>query len=56
MKELLKRLFDKIFILPVMIILLPIFVVINVAIRFSSRGSAIFKQERAGKNGKLLTF
>ena len=38
------------------IILLPAFAVIIIAIRVSSKGAAIFRQERAGKNGKPFTF
>jgi lipopolysaccharide/colanic/teichoic acid biosynthesis glycosyltransferase len=37
-------------------ILLPVFVVIWTAIRISSKGPAIFRQERAGKNGKPFMF
>jgi len=37
-------------------ILLPVFAVIAAAIKLSSNGPAIFKQERAGKNGKPFTF
>jgi len=36
--------------------LLPVFVVISIAIRLISKGPAIFKQERAGKNGRLFVF
>jgi len=36
--------------------LLPVFVVISIAIRLISKGPAIFKQERAGKNGRLFIF
>lgn len=38
------------------ILLLPVFAVIIIAIRISSKGAAIFKQERAGKDGKPFTF
>lgn len=38
------------------ILLLPVFAVIVIAIRVSSKGSAVFKQERAGKDGKPFTF
>jgi lipopolysaccharide/colanic/teichoic acid biosynthesis glycosyltransferase len=36
--------------------LLPVFAVIAVAIRLSSKGPAIFRQERAGKDGKPFMF
>jgi len=42
--------------LPVTILLLPFFVVITIVIRLSSKGPAIFRQERAGKNGKPFVF
>jgi len=51
-----KRLFDIIFTLPVTIILLPVFVIIVIAIRLTSKGPAIFRQERAGKGGEPFTF
>ena len=34
----------------------PVFVVIVIAIKLSSSGPAVFKQERAGKNGKPFIF
>lgn len=42
--------------LPVVVILLPVFAVIVIAIKISSKGPAIFKQERAGKNGEPFIF
>ena len=42
--------------LPVVIILLPVFLIIIIAVRLSGKGSAIFRQERAGKNGKPFMF
>jgi len=41
---------------PVVVLLLPVFAVIVIAIRVSSKGAAVFKQERAGKDGKPFTF
>jgi undecaprenyl phosphate N,N'-diacetylbacillosamine 1-phosphate transferase len=38
------------------IVLLPVFAVIIIAIRVSSKGAAVFKQERAGKDGNPFTF
>lgn len=38
------------------ILLLPVFAVIIIAIRVSSKGPAVFKQERAGKDGRPFTF
>jgi lipopolysaccharide/colanic/teichoic acid biosynthesis glycosyltransferase len=51
-----KRLLDLVFSLPAVVILLPIFAVIFVAIKLTSRGPAIFRQERAGKNGRAFIF
>jgi lipopolysaccharide/colanic/teichoic acid biosynthesis glycosyltransferase len=39
-----------------LIIMLPLFIVMVVAIRLSSKGPVIFKQQRAGKNGKPFVF
>lgn len=51
-----KRLLDIVLSVPAAVILLPVFAVIVIAIRVSSKGAAIFKQERAGKNGKPFMF
>lgn len=48
----LKRLFDIIFSLFGLIILLPIFLIIAIAIKIDSNGPVFFKQTRVGKNGK----
>lgn len=55
-KKLLKRIFDLSLSLLTIVLLLPVFVVIIAAIRVSSKGPAIFKQERAGKDGKPFFF
>lgn len=51
-----KRLFDILVCLPVTVVLSPAFVVLAAATRLSSKGPAIFKQERAGKHGKPFVF
>ena len=51
-----KRFLDIALSLPVMIVLLPVFAVIIIAIMISSKGLVIFKQQRAGKDGKLFLF
>ncbi|MFD3156171.1 exopolysaccharide biosynthesis polyprenyl glycosylphosphotransferase [Haloimpatiens sp. FM7330] len=48
----LKRLMDFILSLIGIIILLPVYLVLFIAIKVDSKGSAIFKQVRVGKNGK----
>ncbi|MHC4635120.1 MAG: sugar transferase [Planctomycetota bacterium] len=56
MSKLPKRIFDIVISLPVVVLLLPVFVVIAIAIKLSGKGPAIFRQERAGKNGKPFIF
>ena len=56
MRKLLKRIFDLLITLLAIILLLPLFAVIVIAIKISSKGPAIFKQERVGKNGKPFMF
>jgi lipopolysaccharide/colanic/teichoic acid biosynthesis glycosyltransferase len=54
--NLIKRILEVCILLPVVIILLPVFAVIVIAITVTGKGPAIFKQERAGKNGKPFVF
>ena len=56
MGNFIKQIMDICISLLATIILLPAFAVIIIAIRVSSKGAAIFRQERAGKNGKPFTF
>jgi len=51
-----KRLLDIALSLLAVVVLLPAFVVIVIAIRLSSKGPAVFRQERAGKHGKPFVF
>ena len=51
-----KRIFDIVASGLAILVLLPVFVVISVAIKLSGKGLAIFRQERAGKNGKPFIF
>ena len=51
-----KRILDLLISFPTVLILVPVFAVIVIAIRVSSKGAAVFKQERAGKDGKPFTF
>jgi lipopolysaccharide/colanic/teichoic acid biosynthesis glycosyltransferase len=51
-----KRLLDILISLLAILILLPVFAVVIIAIKLSSRGPAVFRQTRAGKNGKSFTF
>ena len=56
MSNLVKQMFDVCISLAAIILLSPVFVVIVIAIKLSSSGPAVFKQERAGKNGKPFIF
>ena len=51
-----KRLLDLIISIPAISLLFPLFLVIFLAVRLSGKGPAVFKQERAGKNGKPFIF
>ncbi len=51
-----KRFFDIVSSLSAVIILLPVFIVIFIAIRLTDKGPAIFKQQRVGKDDKPFMF
>ncbi|NOR53963.1 MAG: exopolysaccharide biosynthesis polyprenyl glycosylphosphotransferase [Candidatus Aminicenantes bacterium] len=48
----LKSIFDYSFAIIVLILLLPLFLIISIAIKISSKGPILFKQERCGLNGR----
>jgi len=50
--QLLKRFFDIIFSVFVMVMGIPVIILLYLITKFSSAGPAIFKQERIGKNGR----
>jgi undecaprenyl phosphate N,N'-diacetylbacillosamine 1-phosphate transferase len=54
--NILKRALDILISLSVLIILLPLFLLIFTAIKISSKGPSVFKQQRAGKNGDPFVF
>ena len=56
MNKFAKRILDVSIALSVLIVLLPAFAVIVIAIKISSKGPAFFKQERVGKDGKPFVF
>ncbi len=51
----LKRLLDICAVIPAIILLIPVWIFIFIAIRVSSKGPAVFTQTRAGKNAKPFT-
>ena len=50
-----KRIFDFLFALIAAIVFSPVFIVVSVAIKLTSKGPSIYRQVRVGKNGKLFT-
>jgi lipopolysaccharide/colanic/teichoic acid biosynthesis glycosyltransferase len=50
-----KRVIDIFLSILGILILWPVFLLITILIKFDSPGSAIFKQKRVGKNGKIFT-
>ena len=50
-----KRIFDFVLSLVLIFILSPLMLLISIAIIFESKGEAIFKQKRIGKNKKIFT-
>ena len=49
-----KRLFDIVSSLFVIILLLPIWIIVPIAIKFDSKGSVLFKQKRLTKEGRIF--
>jgi len=56
MRKIPKRIFDIAISLPAVVILLPVFVIIIIAIKLTSKGPVIFRQKRAGMDGKPFMF
>lgn len=55
-KKYVKRIIDVIISLLILVVLSPIFLLTFLAIKVESKGPAIFKQTRLGKDGKEFTF
>jgi exopolysaccharide biosynthesis polyprenyl glycosylphosphotransferase len=51
-----KRIFDLVVVTPALILTLPLFVFIGLAVRIDSHGPIFFNQKRVGQNGKLFVF
>lgn len=49
-----KRIIDIIFSILGLIILIPVFLIVSIAIKLESKGPVIFKQKRIGKNGQVF--
>lgn len=49
-----KRIFDLVFVIPGLLVLLPIFILLSIFIKFDSTGPIFFKQKRVGKNGRTF--
>ncbi len=56
MYSFLKRLCDLLVAATLLAILSPLLLAIVICVRFTSRGPAVFRQERAGRGGKPFTF
>ncbi|MGR3302596.1 MAG: sugar transferase [Candidatus Scalindua sp.] len=51
-----KNIFDNIFSVISLVLLFPIFILIAIAIKLTSKGTVLFKQVRSGLNGREFTF
>lgn len=49
-----KRIFDFIFAIILLLILSPLFIIVAIAIKIDSKGLVFFKQERSGQHGKAF--
>jgi len=49
-----KRVFDLVFTVPGLIVLLPFFIIIAVWVKMDSPGSVFYRQERVGRSGQLF--
>ena len=50
-----KRLFDILFSLIFLVLLSPLFLIIALGVKISSKGEVIYRQKRLGRNGRLFT-
>lgn len=55
MQKILKRAFDIVTAATLLVVLSPVFLIIVVVVRLGSRGPALFRQQRAGRNGVPFT-
>jgi exopolysaccharide biosynthesis polyprenyl glycosylphosphotransferase len=54
--QLIKRVFDLVISLPIMVLLTPIWLLVALAIRLDSPGPVLFRQVRSGRHGKPFVF
>lgn len=50
-----KRVFDLVLVFAMLPILLPLFLIVAISVRISSRGPVLFRQKRVGRNGISFT-
>jgi O-antigen biosynthesis protein WbqP len=55
MRVIIKRWFDVIFSLAIIILLIPLWIIVPIAIKIDSPGRVIFKQKRVGRNSRYFT-
>ncbi len=55
MYKFIKKAFDFLFALISMILLIPVFIIVSIAIKCTDGGPVFFKQQRPGKNGKIFS-
>jgi exopolysaccharide biosynthesis polyprenyl glycosylphosphotransferase len=56
LNQVFKRVFDLVVTVPVMVLLLPVWLLVALAIRLDSPGPIFFRQVRAGRHGKPFVF
>ena len=54
LNKILKRIFDIVLCLTALIVLIPVWLIIAIAIKFDSRGPILFTQERRTQNGRIF--
>ena len=51
-----KRIFDVALVLPTLFLMLPVYVLIGISIKLTSKGPVIYTQKRIGQNGEVFLF
>lgn len=55
LQRMVKRIFDLMVAIPLVVLLSPLMLILNILIRLDSRGPSIFKQERIGENCRKIS-